>query len=405
MNLSARRVDLVGGSPFWPTVAGDATRYSEVTSDVVCEVAVVGGGITGALVAASLVKEGISVALVDQGRFGGESTCASTAMISYDFDETLIGLSKLRTPRIAERSYELCYQAVSELKQWVRFIDAECDYESKVALRIDSTGHRGNEFDAEFKAREKLGLKVESLDRDTLLRRFGIAAHRGLVAPNAAQIDPLRFTRLLIEWGATHGLLPFETTRVRRVVNNPIGVTLTTDKGWKMRARNVVFATGYASEKYLPQPLALLTTDFCVASNPTNVEELERCHFVEQVDNYLYASSYADRFIVGIQEGRYLSPAARKRALKKRTARLLQRASTALPHHNLEAEFMWAATFARSADSLPYLLAAPNLSGCYFVLGYGGNGIASSAMLAPLVRDLVLGRENKDARLFTPERG
>ena len=60
----------------------------------------------------------------------------------------------------------------------------------------------------------------------------------------------------------------------------------------------------------------------------------------------------------------------------------------------------WAGTFAQTRDGLPYIGSTPQFPRGYFALGYGGNGITFSLVAARMMRDLFLGKENRDAEVF-----
>ena len=58
-------MDLTSGTPLWPTLVGLPAVYPRLRRDLRCDVAVVGGGITGALVAHRFAREGIHVVLLE----------------------------------------------------------------------------------------------------------------------------------------------------------------------------------------------------------------------------------------------------------------------------------------------------------------------------------------------------
>ena len=60
-----------------------------------CDVAIVGGGITGALLAEHLTAMGRDVVLIDREREGFGSTAASTAMLQWEIDLSLRDLAAL----------------------------------------------------------------------------------------------------------------------------------------------------------------------------------------------------------------------------------------------------------------------------------------------------------------------
>ena len=59
----------------------EGPRYPELASDLRVEVAIVGGGITGAAVAWMFAHSGVRVVVLDAGRVGRGSTAASTALL------------------------------------------------------------------------------------------------------------------------------------------------------------------------------------------------------------------------------------------------------------------------------------------------------------------------------------
>jgi glycine/D-amino acid oxidase-like deaminating enzyme len=69
-----------------------------------------------------------------------------------------------------------------------------------------------------------------------------------------------------------------------------------------------------------------------------------------------------------------------------------------------EVAYRWAGTFGETKDGLPYIGQIRQIPRCYFVLGFGGNGITYSVIAAKIIRDALLNRPNADARLFRFDR-
>jgi len=53
---------------------------------------------------------------------------------------------------------------------------------------------------------------------------------------------------------------------------------------------------------------------------------------------------------------------------------------------------------------LPYIGSYKKLTNSFFALGFGGNGITFSQVAGEIIADLVKGKKNKDAGLFSFER-
>lgn len=403
--LSSSDPALTSGTPFWPERAKAPTTHVSLRHDASCDVAVVGGGISGALIAYRLAKGGIDSVLIDKKWFGAGSTSASTALVSYEFDLTLSELSERIGIKSAVRAYELSYQSTQQIGHLVEELQDVCDYDQKVAIRISSKPADRDALCKEADLRNRHGFPVEFLERAILNAKFGVEAHMGLVAENAAQIDPLKLTHRLIDRARSSGLRTFERTRITKIESDSKRVHLSTANGHTIHVQYAIFATGYESEKYLGGSGSKLTTDFCFITRPCHhLGKLAKCHFVENRDDYLYLSTFGDRIMVGLEGQTFYYPAARTRKMKAKLQEIRERLSEYLPSLEIEPEHSWASTFANSRNSLPYIATLPRHPRAYFALAYGGNGIASSGLLAPILVELIRTGKNQDAKLFRLER-
>ena len=68
------------------------------------------------------------------------------------------------------------------------------------------------------------------------------------------------------------------------------------------------------------------------------------------------------------------------------------------PEVGFDVAFSWAGTF---GDNTGETTRCPN---SYFALGYGGNGITYSIIVAQVIRDLYTGRPNLDVEVLAFER-
>jgi len=70
-------MDLKSGTLFWPGVNTGMRTHCRLRTDIKCDVAIIGAGVTGALIAYLLVEAGVDVVLVDKRNVGRGSTSAS----------------------------------------------------------------------------------------------------------------------------------------------------------------------------------------------------------------------------------------------------------------------------------------------------------------------------------------
>ena len=108
-------MDLKSGYPFWAVSNGLMQAFPRLASDHRCDVAVLGGGITGALIADELASHGFDVAILEQRDIGWGSTAASTALLQYEIDTHLVDLAKRHGEADAALAYRACADAIDQL--------------------------------------------------------------------------------------------------------------------------------------------------------------------------------------------------------------------------------------------------------------------------------------------------
>jgi glycine/D-amino acid oxidase-like deaminating enzyme len=109
-------VDLKSGYPFWAIKNGLMHAFPQLQENVRCDVAVIGGGISGALIANELANHGHEVALVEERDVGWGSSAASTALLQYEIDTPMIDLAKRYGEDDAALAYRACADAIHQLQ-------------------------------------------------------------------------------------------------------------------------------------------------------------------------------------------------------------------------------------------------------------------------------------------------
>jgi glycine/D-amino acid oxidase-like deaminating enzyme len=142
------------------------------------------------------------------------------------------------------------------------------------------------------------------------------------------------------------------------------------------------------------------------ALTPLRLNPSGRCLVWEHADPYFYIRSTSDnRILIGGEDIPESDPAVRDRQLRRKTVALLRKLHMLMPWLQVSSAFEWAGTFAVTDDGLPYIGSAPELPGCEFALGYGGNGITFGYIAAQIIRDNILGRPNPLRAIFSLDRG
>jgi len=401
-------MDLKSGTPFWPIRDGLTSIYPPLERNQTCDVAVIGGGITGALIAFHLAEAGLHTVVLDKRDIGWGSTSATTALLQYEIDTPLHELIEMIGERNAVRSYLACRDGIDKLEHLVSKLHIACEFKRKKSLYVGVKKADIPALQREYVARQRAGFKLNWLDQSDLTQLFSFSRPAGIMSYDAAQMDAYHCAHALLQAAIRHGAHVHDRTNVTEIEHHRNGVRLHTDRNAIVRAKHLVFATGFESERYLNKKVAKLISTYALASEPlANFDGWhDRCLIWEMADPYLYLRTSADgRVIMGGEDEEFRNPKRRDELIGQKTKRLHQKFNKLFPQLPMEVAFAWAGTFAKTKDGLAYIGAAPNHKRTYFALGYGGNGITYSILAAEIIRDAILGKTNPYADLFRFDRG
>jgi glycine/D-amino acid oxidase-like deaminating enzyme len=402
-------MDLASSQRFWLLKNGLPALYPPLEQDARCDVAVIGAGITGALLAETLTAAGHQVIALDRRDVATGSTSASTALLQYEIDSHLTDLEERHGEDLARTAYLACYEAIPLLEERVlRLGLVDCGLTRRDSIYLASTRGDAKRIEAEAEARERAGISVELWQRADLLERLGIDRPCALHSTRAAQADPYLLAHGLLAEAAKRGASIHDRTSVTSVEVGRSGVVLKTDRGPVVRAKRLVIAAGYEAGKFINlRGLVDLNSSFAIASEPLPPGGgcWRGAMIWESARPYLYAREDADgRILIGGEDVAFRTPAARDAMIPAKAAKLGRRFRKLIPSLQWEHAFAWAGTFAETRDGLAYIGAHRDHPLCYFALGFGGNGIVFSLIAAEMIREDLAGKVHPWAMPFRFDR-
>jgi glycine/D-amino acid oxidase-like deaminating enzyme len=399
--------DIRTESPFWLMKNGFLKPYPALSSDIKTDFAIIGGGISGALLAWNLAQKGASVAVIDRRHIGMGSTAASTALLQYDIDRALYELIALIGEKKAVRAYELSLKALADLEKIAKKLKLSGSFEKRSSIRFAKYKKDISYLEKESAARKKYGFETELWDAKKVADNFLFAAPAALYTTPSAIADPYLLTHGLLQNAIKLGARVFDKTGVTRIERNKRSVSLHTAQGHKISARRIVVACGYESVNYVPFKIGKLNSTFAVISEPLPDKNIwfENCSFWDTGDPYHYARTTNDnRIIFGGEDEPFYDPKRRDNLLPEKSKKLVADFKKLFPGIPFRADYSWAGTFLDTDDGLPFIGSIKQLPHTFFSLGYGGNGITFSQMAAELLTGVLLGRKNPDIDIFSFDR-
>lgn len=400
---TASMLDLTSPHPYWFVKNGLPHSYPPLANDRTCEVAIVGGGITGAMIAQRLAESGFAVLLLDARDVALGSTSASTALLQYEIDVMLVDMADQIGEESARRAYELSYRSIDELEALVQRTGADCGFRKKTSLYMASDRKKAKRLAEEFRARRSLGFDVRYLDHDRLRDEFHLEGVSALVTGHAASVDPYRFCHALLQDARRLGAEIHDRTKVVEFDVRADHVRLVTNRGVTVAAQQVVIASGYEAQSLLREKVVDLDSTYALVSQP--LEDLGPWDvdwmFWEAKEPYLYLRCTDDRrLLAGGEDDAFHDAGRRDAKLPEKVKRLEEHVRRLIPGLEWETEFSWAGTFGTTRDGLAYIGSSPEYPRCQFALGFGGNGITFSMMASEILDHALRGRTHPAAHLF-----
>ncbi|WP_160290177.1 NAD(P)/FAD-dependent oxidoreductase [Flavihumibacter solisilvae] len=380
------------------------SNYPSLSSNHRTDIAIIGAGISGALVAWHLCRAGFDVTVVDKRHVGMGSTAASTALLQYEIDMPLHRLIPLVGEKSAARSYQLCAEAIKKLEEICRRFDNNSGFRFRPSLQVASYKKDVADLTREYRLRKTIGFKLQLWESKEIKNKMGFDADAALYSTLGAEMDAYHLTHQLLDSCRRQDAAVFDNTRVTAIKHLKKGIELKTETGAMIHARHLVIASGYESQQYIPFKVQDLHATYALVSEPMPDITLwhRRCLIWETADPYMYMRTTDDhRILIGGKDDNFYNPDKRDSRIPLKTKQLIKSFSKKFPTIPLKPDFQWSGTFASTKDGLPYIGSIRQRPHTFFALGFGGNGITFSLIAAELITSYLSGQEDADLKIFS----
>ena len=352
-------------------------KFPTLQQNVKNHVLIIGGGMAGILCAYSLKHAGIDYVLVESGRVGMGITKNTTAKITsqhgliYDRLCRDVGIEKAKMYLQANQN------AVDDFKRLS--VKAPCSFEEKAAF-VFSLNDR-HSIEREVRAANCLGFNARLTERLPL--PFKIA---GAVAfPNQAQLNPLQLL-----YGISKGLNIYENTTVRELANN-IAIT----DNARIKADKIIVATHFPLlNKHGSYFLKMYQRRSYVIAleNAGSIDGM----YIQAVDDGISLRNYDDLLLVG--------GGGHRTGEKGGSLRELRRFAKRYFPHAIE-RYSWGTQDCMTLDGIPYIgRYSASADDLYVITGFNKWGMTSAMAGAMILADMIRGKHNPYAEVFSPQR-
>jgi len=356
---------------------GRKFQAESLDGDIKTDVLVIGGGLCGILCAYMLKESGIDCVLVEADKICGGITNDTTAKITFQHGLIYHNIIKKYGLEKAQHYY------ISQKNAFEKLTELASQFEDDL-MRCNSYVYSMQDrgvIEKEVEALNKVGCRAEFCT-DTELP-FQVSG--AVKVENQAKFHPLKFA-----YAVAKDLKIYENTKVVELAPH----TAITNRG-KIKAKKIIIAThfplinkhgGYFLKMYQHRSYVI------ALKNAANVKDM----YVDERMEGLSFRSYDDLMLLGGGSHRTGGTGGNWAELESFSKRY---------YPNAETVAKWATQDCMTLDSVPYIgqysKSTPDL---YVATGFNKWGMTSSMVSAMILTDLLSGRKNEYAHIYSPSR-
>ena len=351
-----------------------------LTGDTKSEIAVIGAGMAGILIASALQDAGCQVIVLEADRIAGGQTRNTTAKITAQhgmiYQKLIQTLGEDRARQYAAANET----AVHEYRKLITDQGVDCAFESCSAYVY---GADEKLLRAEAKAALELGLPAAFVEDVSL----PIPSAGAVKFSHQAQFNPLKFLKVISDKLAIYEHTPVHSVQGNRII---------TGHG-TVRAEHIIFACHYPFVNFPGLYFARMHQERSYVLALENAPQLGGMFIGAETDRYSLRSA-GDLLLLGGESHR-----TGENTAGQHYDRLRQKAKEWFP--SSQEVTCWSAQDCITPDGVPYIgrysASHPNW---YVATGFQKWGMTSSMVSAMLLRDMICGKAPSYAKVFDPGR-
>jgi glycine/D-amino acid oxidase-like deaminating enzyme/nitrite reductase/ring-hydroxylating ferredoxin subunit len=383
--------------PIW-RVADSGLGRSALDQDGRADVCVVGAGIAGLTTAYLLAQAGQSVIVIDERAVGGGETGRTTAHLTSVLDDRYFDIERMHGPAGARLAAASHTAAIGLIEQIVIAEGIDCEFARLPGYLFG--GQDVSLLDRELEAVHRVGLTgVELIQRAPLPFETGPC----LRFPGQGQLSPLRYlARLALAFELKGGRIYTGTRAIS--IQGGVHVSVGTEQGRTITAAAVVIATPAPVSDFVIMPARQAAYRTYVIGVRVPRDSVAPGLYWDTLDPYHYlrvrAQDGDDMLIAGGEDHKTGQMDDSPDRLARLTAWVHERFSLAL-----RPEYAWSGQIMRPFDGLAFIGPNPgDQQNVYIATGGNGNGMTHGTIAGLILTDLILGRHNPWAALYSPSR-
>ncbi|RCH55203.1 oxidoreductase [Mucilaginibacter hurinus] len=371
-------------------------RAEALFIDNVYDVLVIGGGITGITTALLLQQQGKNVVLAEAKTIGFGTTGGTSAHLNTFFDATYPEIDSDFGADASKLLAQGGIEAMAFIEEMVKKYAIDCDHEYKDAYLFSQNEDESKQLDDILTSSNNAGIKVTQVDTNGV----NVPFEKSILFKNQGQFHPLKYISKLAEEFVNAGGVILENTFINDIKSDD-EIHIATSGDLSIKAFNMVYAT------HMPPGITLFNFNCApyrsyVISVTLADDNYPDCLAYDMKEPYHYFRTHTvdgkKHLIVGGEDHKTGHDDPEK-AFEELETYVRQHYKVTSVNHK------WSSQYYVPADLLPFIGRLPMAANNVFAAtGYNGNGMMFGTLAGKILADLIAGKQNPYAKLFSPSR-
>ena len=385
-------------SSYWINSTNTFKNINKIDNNYECDVCIIGAGMCGLSCAYYLAKSGLKVIVIDKNDIGEKTSGNTTAKITFNHNLIYNYLINSFNYELAKGYLESNKKAISNIKQIIDSENIDCDFEYQDNYIYTTEQSEINNLNNEVKALQSLDVDAEFVTKCYL--PFKIAG--AIKTKKQAQFHPRKYMLGLAHSITQYGGLIFTystATNVQRSLDSYI----TDVDNYTINSKYVILASHYPFINFpgLYFTKMYQSTSYAIAIDTHSKVPDGMYINTKQPILSFRNTTFNDKKLLIIAGGDH------KTGFNPDSTNgynILEKTANAL-FPKCEILYRWNTRDCMSLDKIPYIGEFSNLMpNMYVATGFNKWGMTGSNVAANIIKDKILGRENKYAFVYDSTR-
>jgi glycine/D-amino acid oxidase-like deaminating enzyme len=408
-NISSNNAALTSGEniSYWIDTV-QPLQFERLNQDIQTEVLIVGGGIAGLTTGYLLAKAGQQVVLIDDGLIGSGESGRTTAHLTCALDDRYYTLEEVFGKDGSRLAAESHREAINLIERTIQELQIDCNFQRINGYLFLHPSDKTNNLEKELQATQRAGLNTRWLET---IPGIAINAMPCIEFPDQAQFHIMQYLHGLAKGFTLLGGKIY--TQSKAVDINRHGATC---HGYNIAARHIVVATNSPVNDLVTMHTKQFPFRTYVIAGTIPKGSILPALWWDTGDmkskwysapyHYVRTEPYNDMYdllISGGEDHKTGQADTENIPEEARYENLINWTRRHFPVMN-EIVYKWSGQVLEPLDHLAFIGKNPGDENVYIITGDSGNGMTHGTLGGMIICDLITGKGNPWADLYSPRR-